>query len=150
MQKVLPSLRQPLEQQNTLIVIPNYFDFVRLRNYLKAHDYSYGAVSEYTNRSKFDRTHHEFQTNEIPILLLTERYHFFRRSKIKNVKHIIFYGVVIHDTYSEICNFIKDEEESDVKCLFSEYDFYPLERVLGTDNASHLIHGKKEAFMFSF
>jgi U3 small nucleolar RNA-associated protein 25 len=35
-------------RQNTIIVVPSYFDFVRLSNYLRKQDkVSFAAVSEY-------------------------------------------------------------------------------------------------------
>jgi U3 small nucleolar RNA-associated protein 25 len=40
-------LRSAVSRQNTLIVIPSYFDFVRVTNYLrKADSVSYVAISE--------------------------------------------------------------------------------------------------------
>jgi U3 small nucleolar RNA-associated protein 25 len=46
--QTLPALqRSAVMRENTLIVIPSYFDFVRVTNFLrKAEDVSYVAVSE--------------------------------------------------------------------------------------------------------
>lgn len=45
--KILPQHREPLMKQ-TLIYVPNYFDYVRLRNYFKREDISFVQVCEYS------------------------------------------------------------------------------------------------------
>lgn len=43
-------LKSAVQRQNTIIVVPSYFDFVRLNNYLRKEDkMSYTAISEYVD-----------------------------------------------------------------------------------------------------
>ena len=45
--KTIPSLlRSAMSRQNTLIVIPSYFDFVRVVNHLRKTEIAYAAISE--------------------------------------------------------------------------------------------------------
>ncbi len=152
--KILPTLRiDKLEQSHTLIVIPSYFDFVRIRNYLQEHNYSTGSISEYTSRSKVDRLRNQFVEGEVKFLLYSERYHFFRRTRMKGIKHIVFYGPpTFSKFYGELVNFLADaSRDGDVSCqvLFSAYDRLALERVVGSERLVKMMSGSKEAYMFS-
>ncbi|KAJ3317262.1 hypothetical protein HDV06_001818 [Boothiomyces sp. JEL0866] len=150
--KVLPTLRRSLvEQPNTLIIIPSYFDFVRVRNYLKEHNYSVGAISEYSSRSKVDRTRNYFKEGEIKFLLYSERYHYFRRPILKGVRHIVFYGCPVFEYYAELVNMLDNDNFNESTCalVFSQYDKLALERIIGNDRAERLIKAQKDAFMFT-
>ncbi|KAI8981522.1 hypothetical protein BDB01DRAFT_723870 [Pilobolus umbonatus] len=79
-EKTLPSLRKSaLMQSHTLIFIPSYFDFVRVRNYLEDNKYSYEACSEYADASAVTRARARFFQGRTDFLLYSERLHFFRR-----------------------------------------------------------------------
>lgn len=54
--KVLPEHRDPLMKQ-TLIFVPNYYDYVRLRNYFKREDISFVQICEYSKVSHLGRLH---------------------------------------------------------------------------------------------
>ncbi|KAJ3312211.1 hypothetical protein HDV04_003344 [Boothiomyces sp. JEL0838] len=150
--KVLPTLRRSLvEQPHTLIIIPSYFDFVRVRNYLKEHNYNIGAISEYSSRSKVDRTRNYFKEGEIKFLLYSERYHYFRRPNLKGVRHIVFYGCPVFEYYAELVNMLNNDNFNESTCtlVFSQYDKLALDRIIGNSRAERLIKAQKEAFMFT-
>ncbi|KAJ3269432.1 rRNA-binding ribosome biosynthesis protein utp25 [Terramyces sp. JEL0728] len=150
--RVLPTLRRSLvEQSNTLIIIPSYFDFVRVRNYLKEHNYNTGAISEYTSRSKVDRTRNYFKAGDIKFLLYSERYHYFRRPILKGVRHIVFYGCPVFEYYAELVNMLDNDNFNESTCtlVFSQYDKLALERIIGNERADRLIKSQKDAFMFT-
>lgn len=46
-ERVLPQQKDPLMKQ-TLIFVPSYFDFVKIRNYFKKEDVSFTQICEYT------------------------------------------------------------------------------------------------------
>lgn len=48
--KILPQHRDPLMKQ-TLVFIPNYYDYVKIRNYFKREDISFVQICEYTKVS---------------------------------------------------------------------------------------------------
>jgi U3 small nucleolar RNA-associated protein 25 len=75
-----PSLQQSaLQQSHTCIFINNYFDFVRARNWFEKMEVEYAAMSEYTSDSDISRARSDFFHGRFPYLLVTERFHFFRR-----------------------------------------------------------------------
>lgn len=151
--KILPTLRMAgMEQGHTMIVIPSYFDFVRVRNYLVDHNYSLAPISEYTSRSKVDRYRNEFKSGEVKFMLYSERYHFFRRTKMKGYKHIVFYALPVFPSfYSDLVNGMKGDENTDCTCtsLFSAFDRLSLERIVGSARMSKMVKSDKDAFMFA-
>ncbi|KAI7904789.1 uncharacterized protein BX663DRAFT_503540 [Cokeromyces recurvatus] len=79
-EKTLPALRKSaIMQSHTLIFIPSYFDFVRIRNYFEDNRYSYEPCSEYSSGSQITRARSQFFHGRTNFLLYTERLHFFRR-----------------------------------------------------------------------
>ncbi|RHZ43704.1 hypothetical protein Glove_880g16 [Diversispora epigaea] len=145
------------ELSHTMIFIPSYFDFVRLRNYFEDKDYSFASICEYTPLPDVTRARSNFFSERSKILLCTERFHFFRRYNIRGIRHIIFYSLPDHPHfYSEINNFListknEVEDESKLSChiLFSKFDLLRLERIVGTSRVDKMLQGNKNIFMFS-
>lgn len=77
--KVLPQYRDSV-MSHTLIYIPSYFDYVRLRNYMKKEEINFTSICEYSSKSEVSRARHFFQKGEKQFLLFTERFHFYKRS----------------------------------------------------------------------
>ncbi|OAD72793.1 hypothetical protein PHYBLDRAFT_133964 [Phycomyces blakesleeanus NRRL 1555(-)] len=159
-EKTLPSLRRSaITQSHTLIFIPSYFDFVRVRNYLKDNLFSHEACSEYASGPAITRARSNFFHGHTSFMLYTERLHFFRRYNIRGTFHVVFYGLPDNPVfYTEIVNFLGlkfDEasasEEATLSCtaVFSKYDFMKLERIVGTDRAKKMCTAQKNVFMFS-
>ncbi|XP_050004199.1 U3 small nucleolar RNA-associated protein 25 homolog isoform X2 [Alexandromys fortis] len=76
--KILPQYRDAV-MSHTLIYVPSYFDFVRLRNYFKKEELYFTHICEYTQKSGVSRARHFFLQGEKQFLLLTERFHFYKR-----------------------------------------------------------------------
>ncbi|KAI8097867.1 uncharacterized protein B0P05DRAFT_522396 [Gilbertella persicaria] len=159
-EKTLPTLRKSaIMQSHTLVFIPSYFDFVRIRNYFEDNKYSYEACSEYASGSAITRARAQFFHGRTDFLLYTERLHFFRRYNIRGTFHVVFYGLPEDPLYyTEIVNFLSlkfDEasaaEEATFSCtaLFTKYDFLKLERIVGTERAKKMCTAQKNVFMFS-
>jgi U3 small nucleolar RNA-associated protein 25 len=98
----------------TLIYIPNYFDYLRIKKYLKDEsNISFVAIDEYSNNSKLTRNRALFQnrSNLATIMLYTERLHFYKRFDIKGVRNIIFYQLPSDpDFYQQVLEFISNEK----------------------------------------
>ncbi|KAI8621569.1 digestive organ expansion factor [Chytriomyces sp. MP71] len=149
--KVVPTLkRSGMDQKGTLIFIPSYFDYVRVRNYFRERhsDLEVGELCEYTSNSDISRARGAFFHGKIPILLMTERFHFFRRYKIRGCKHLVFYQLPEYARfYSELLNTIDVGMDSSCSAVYSVYDRFRMERVVGTDRISKMM--EKETFMFA-
>jgi U3 small nucleolar RNA-associated protein 25 len=83
--KILPELEAGISSDaggilaHTMIYVPSYFDYVRLRNLFDGKDLEFVTCSEYSEDSDVRRSRSRFFTGQSPVLLLTERFHFFRR-----------------------------------------------------------------------
>ncbi|XP_043367743.1 U3 small nucleolar RNA-associated protein 25 homolog isoform X3 [Dermochelys coriacea] len=75
--KVLPEYRDAI-MSHTLIYIPSYFDYVRLRNYFKKEELNFTHICEYTKRSGISRARQFFLKGEKQFLIFTERFHFYK------------------------------------------------------------------------
>ncbi|WVW85517.1 hypothetical protein I302_107555 [Kwoniella bestiolae CBS 10118] len=160
--KTIPALlRSAISRQNTLIIVPSYFDFVRLNNYLRKNDVvTYAAISEYSSNSEISKARTLFFKGKKSFLIVTERLHFYRRYKIRGAKTLVFYSLPDHaQFYSEFMGtpFMGskgqgevevDEAEVSSRVLFSRFDALKLERVVGSGNARRLLTSGEGRFEF--
>ncbi|TFY69144.1 hypothetical protein EVG20_g3278 [Dentipellis fragilis] len=144
--QVLPAvMKSAVQSENTAIFIPSSFDFIRIQNYFKRQGYSYTVLSEYSSNQDISRARQALFNGKKSFLLISERFHFYRRYKIRGIRNLIFYGPPDHPQfYTELLSFpFLDEgvETSDVTCrvLYSRYDWFKMERIAGTKGASQLI-----------
>ncbi|XP_065152566.1 U3 small nucleolar RNA-associated protein 25 homolog [Paramisgurnus dabryanus] len=151
---ILPQYRDSV-MSHTLIYVPSYFDFVRLRNYLKKEDVNFASVSEYSQRSEVSRARHYFQKGDRQFLLFSERFHFYKRYTIKGIHNLIFYGLPTYPHfYSEVCNMlqagVRDGSSASFTCtaLYSRYDTHRLAAITGADRAAQMLHSKKSVHLF--
>ena len=156
---IIPSITKSTGYEDgILIYVPDYTDYVRVRNYIKEKtSLLFGDINEYSSKSQLSANRALFQQGRIKLLLYTERLHHFRRFEIKGVKSIIFYEPPRNpEFYSEVVRFIgrtifagdADPNISTVRCLYSKLDALSLERVVGTKRAGILIHAQNETYEF--
>lgn len=150
--KVLPHYKDAT-MAGTLIFISSYYDFVRLRNHLKRENASFVQLSEYASNSKIARARDLFYHGKKPMVLLTERFHFYRRYRLKGVKHLIFYQLPIYPQfYAEVSNFLLEPSAPDIvgdtiptcTVLYSKLDAMRLANVIGQQRAAQLIGSDKQ------
>ncbi|KAJ8290234.1 hypothetical protein GJAV_G00010320 [Gymnothorax javanicus] len=153
MDKVLPQYREAV-MSHTLIYVPSYFDFVRLRNYLKKEDMNFASICEYSKKSEVSRARHFFQKGDTQFLLFTERFHFYKRYTIKGIRNLIFYGLPTYaHFYSEVCNALqacREGEEASWTCtaLYSRYDMQRLAAIVGAQRAAQMLQSQKSVHLF--
>lgn len=151
--KVLPQYRDAV-MSHTLLYVPSYFDFVRLRNYFKKEELSFTHICEYTQRPAVSRARHFFRQGEKQFLLLTERFHFYKRYTIKGIRNLIFYELPTYPHfYSEVCNMLRattSGEEAAWTCtvLYSKYDAQRLAAVVGVERAAQMLRSEKSVHLF--
>lgn len=64
----------------------SYFDYVRLRNFLKEEAAQFAGLSEYASPKDAARGRSLFADGRLPLALLTERSHFYSRARVRGVK----------------------------------------------------------------
>ena len=154
--KILPQYTDSI-MRHTLIFVPSYFDFVKLRNYMKREELSFVQICEYSKDGKVARARDMFFHSEAQFLLYSERFHFFRRIRMKGIRHIIFYGPPIFPHfYSEMCNFMQEsnqnprggsESNMSVTIVYCKFDILQLSSILGTEKASKMLTSEKNVHM---
>lgn len=167
--RILPKLKERGLRCRTLIFIPSYLDFVRVRNHMKADGASFVQVADYAENAKIARARGLFYHGRKPILLLTERVHFFRRYRIRGARHIFFYQLPVYPQfYADIANWLAerpppDDDEDDqssaaaaaeeasaastVTVLYSRLDALRLANVVGMERASQFLKSEKDLHM---
>lgn len=90
------------------------------------------------------RTH--FKTGRVKILIVTERFYFFRRMRLSGVKNLLFFDLPLNALfYKELVDTVVNDGK--VCALFSKYDGDRLERVIGSDKKITLINSAGETFL---
>ncbi|KAI9312542.1 hypothetical protein BDR26DRAFT_814111 [Obelidium mucronatum] len=147
--KIIPLMRRNgFDEKGTLIFVPSYLDFVRVRNYLKDQRIEFGELCEYTPQSDISRNRSNFFHKKLSLLLMTERFHFFRRYKIRGVKSLIFYQLPEYPQfYPEVLNSVEKGMDSGCQVMYSLYDRLRLERIVGTGRVTKMM--EKETFLFA-
>ncbi|XP_049777851.1 U3 small nucleolar RNA-associated protein 25 homolog [Schistocerca cancellata] len=154
--KILPQYKDSI-MNHTLIYIPSYFDFVKVRNFFKAEDINFVQLCEYSKEGKMARARDMFFHSSAHFLLYSERLHFFRRLHIKGIRHIIFYQLpTFPHFYTEMCNLMQEanqnkdggnESNMTVTALYSKYDAQRLSPIVGFGRAVRMISSQKNVQM---
>ncbi|KAI9507465.1 digestive organ expansion factor [Russula earlei] len=140
-----PALKSAVQSANTIIIVPSSLDFIRIQNYFRKQQLSFAVLSEYSTNEDVSRARQAFFSGKKSFLIITERFHFYRRYKIRGIRNLIFYAPPDHAAfYTEFLTypFLDDGvEPSDVTCrvLYSRYDWFRVERIAGTKGAKQLI-----------
>jgi U3 small nucleolar RNA-associated protein 25 len=151
---IWPRIRETARGGGQLIYIPSYFDFVRVRNFLRAESASFLGLCEYTERADMARARSYFADGRRRVLVYTERAQFYNRHRIRGVKDILFYQLPEHPQfYSELVNFLEEENTPGVglataTVMYSKYDALRLERVVGSERAKTMMKKKNGTFLF--
>ncbi|ORY37110.1 DUF1253-domain-containing protein [Rhizoclosmatium globosum] len=147
--KFLPNLLRPGQDLSpTLLIVPSYLDFVRIRNHLHTTRIPFGELCEYTPQPDVSRNRSNFFHKKISLLVVTERFHFYRRYKIRGVKQVLWYQLPEYaHFYPEVVNAVEKGMDSNVKVLYSVYDRLRLERIVGTARVAKMM--EKDTFMFA-
>lgn len=141
-----------------MIYVPSYFDYVRLRNYFKTETINFVQICEYTKDGKIARARDMFYHSSAHFLLYSERAHFFRRTRIKGIRHLIMYQPPYWPNfYSEIINLMQDsyqnsndglESSMSITILYTKYDLLQISAIIGTDRATKMFKSGKTTHMF--
>ncbi|XP_024934959.2 protein NUCLEOLAR FACTOR 1 isoform X2 [Ziziphus jujuba] len=146
--KVFPKIKTSI-QGGVMIFVSSYFEFVRLRGFLKSQEASFCLLPEYAKPSDISRARVWFFEGKRKIMLYTERMHFYHRYKIRGIRNLIFYSLPERkDFYLEMVHMLEGSNDMTSTALFSCFDLPRLERIVGTANAKRMVKSDKEAFVF--
>ncbi|KAJ2848896.1 rRNA-binding ribosome biosynthesis protein utp25 [Coemansia erecta] len=157
-QNVFPELQKStLNEKHTLIFVSSYYDFVRIRNYMRDKGCSFVAISEYSTRTEAMHARMNFYNGNLQFILYSERAHFYHRYPIKGIHHMVFYSLPDHPLYySELVNLMltsNDETASSAQlsctAFYTKYDQLKIERIVGTRLAPQLISGDRSQYTFA-
>ena len=138
---------------HTCVFVSSYFDFVKVRNWFKSADLDCSEVSEYSRDKKIAEARDMFYHNEKHFLLYTERSHFYRRFRLKGIRHLIFYQPPTFGwMFSELCNLLQKSYQNprggtdsnmSISVLYTKYDVQRLSLSVGTDTAASILSSTK-------
>lgn len=140
---VMPRLRES-PRPGALVFVPEYFDFVRVRNALTAEDVSFAVLSEYVGAKDANRARTLFQDGRKKVLLVTERAHFYQRRRIRGAREIHFYAPPERaGFFAELAGFADRDGGAGgggvARCVFSRLDALRVERIVGSARAKKML-----------
>ncbi|KAL3513649.1 hypothetical protein ACH5RR_026366 [Cinchona calisaya] len=146
--KVFPKIKDSI-QGGVMLFVSSYFEFVRLRNFLKSQEASFCLLGEYSKQSDISRARVWFFQGQRKIMLYTERAHFYHRYKIRAMQTLIIYSLPERkEFYPEIVNMLEGSQNMSCTVLFSRFDQFRLERIVGSSSAKRMITSDKGVFVF--
>lgn len=91
------TLWTPLYEGNTsgytVLLVPRYFDFVKLKAFFKSRNAQVAMISEYTEKRESQRLRTLYEANEVPVLMVTERALVFQKIRIRFARNLILYSL---------------------------------------------------------
>lgn len=105
------------------------------------------SLSEYSKSSDVARSRARFFQGERALMLVTERFWFFRRPQLRGGMHAIFYSLPDSSVfYKEVVDALP--RGGSVLSLVTKYDKFQLEGVLGKQRAIAVLSSGRDAHEF--
>jgi hypothetical protein len=152
-----PKIKESSTEGHTVIFVPSYLDFVRVRNHFKARYVRFGILCEFTDPRMVGSVRTEFYNGKVKFILTTERFHYFNRLALRAVRHVVWYGLPLHPHfYFDMLNFI-DGAGNSAKCikppssfaLYTRQDAMALERIVGSEQCAEMLTSKQSMHMIA-
>ena len=150
----LPSLRAM--NTSALIIVPDYFDFVRVRNHLVSLEkeepgFEFVSICEYSRAKDVTRARARFINGQVKIMVCSERLHFYWRHWYKGAETVLWYGLPANSHfYAEILNMLREQDNivSSI-ALFDRFDAFKIQRVVGVKRCRRMLaKNAKNTFLF--
>jgi U3 small nucleolar RNA-associated protein 25 len=151
---VFPSQVKPLVDRNvhTILLVPSSFDFFKVRVFLDEQlRGSFAELTEHTSTKKQRKALGQFSSLERPLLVMTERFYFFKRYFVKHAEALVCYSPPLfpHFYAAFVNNLAHESTNATVVCPFTRYDALELQRVLGTARANAVLTRPTDSFIFA-
>mmetsp|Transcript_48641 Transcript_48641/g.145282 ORF Transcript_48641/g.145282 Transcript_48641/m.145282 type:complete len:183 (+) Transcript_48641:145-693(+) len=137
--------------ERLLIVTNTYFSFLRLRQFFKDEGTSFSSAFEYSKKRDLVRARARFSHAESRVLLVTERFLWYRRCNLKGADYVLFFGPPETPTiYEHVLGGVRTPSMCNSMCLFTKHDGFALERIVGHERACRMLTSPPfKAFVFS-
>ena len=156
---IFPLLRSVTDSQ-CLIIIPSYFDFVRVRNAMvKLNEddstFQFASMCEYSKGSDISRARSKLYDRFVSVVIMTERFHFYWRHWIRGANTIVWYGLPENSNYyPEISNMTAEAAEAGRPvqsfALYDRFDSFTLERIVGYQRSRKMVGANsKSTYLFT-
>ena len=114
-------------------------------------------LHRYSSGRDISRAREAFFSGRTRLLLITERFHFYRRYKIRGAHSVVFYAPPDHAAfYAEVSRFALDsqdggegEGEAHVQVQYSRFDLLSLQRILGAQAERMVQSGERAVWRFA-
>ena len=164
--RILPSIVRSLADGadgRTLLFVPSYLEFVRVQALLKGEGVPFAAVSEYSTPKEASRARTRLQQGQLPLLLYTERAHFFRRHRFPGAHNLALLAPPTYPHfYLELISMLEGGRRGadggggggegggagSVLVLCCRLDLPPLQRLVGSERAARMLTDEKSSFLF--
>ena len=86
------------------------------------------------------------------MLVMTERFHFYHRFRLRGVRHVLFYGPPLFPRhYPELVNLLALGAGAavSVTAIYARQDLLALQRVVGTARAQRMLDSDKAVHLFA-
>lgn len=126
--------------EGLLVVATTYYNFLRLRRFLREEGASFSSIFEYSTPKAVGHARQHFFQNERRLLLVTERFLWYRRFRLKGANYVLFYGVPqTAEIYEEVLGAVRVPSQCNSMCLFTKHDAFALERIVGHERAKNML-----------
>ena len=142
-QNIFPKLQK---YHHVCIFVSSYFDFLRVCKFLKQREEStsYTFISEYSSPKETTKARAQFFNGHVKFLVTTERFHFYKRLRIRGIKKLFFYSLPeCIDYFKEFVEMLRKSDAKvgrrfELPILVTQLDRFRLERLVGSDKMRNL------------
>lgn len=77
----------------TVLLVPQYFDFVKIKTFFKRRNAQVAMISEYTDKKEAQRLRSLYEQKEVPVLMITERALVFEKIRLRFCRNLVLYSI---------------------------------------------------------
>mmetsp|Transcript_43911 Transcript_43911/g.103878 ORF Transcript_43911/g.103878 Transcript_43911/m.103878 type:complete len:660 (+) Transcript_43911:31-2010(+) len=126
--------------ERLLVVATTYFSFLQLRRFFRKEGTSFCSAFEYSKPRDLSDARKKFNSAQKRLILVTERFLWYHRHKFKGADYVLFYGTPeTPQIYEEILSNVRMPSQCNSMCLFTKFDGFALERIVGHERACKML-----------